>query len=277
MSIDRVSPQRQLPPPPAEFTPIRGSAKAAALPEMPLPRVVGPGLVTGAMTKLGMVSSELTLLALESDNTRVGLATSRDVIRALGRFIAVEHAATQEQFRKSMAAAKHKAWWQKFLIAFRVISIAASLATGGVTGAIAAGLMVAAWAVEKSHPKVALGLQLAAVALLLSDAAANIIASSSNVATGASAGFRAGCKYVAAGAQVGSGIGTAMVGHYSASELRADAARLLLKQQVEQTQQNQRDGLAFMKALYQHGQEVERDCNQITELRNDGAAASIRA
>jgi hypothetical protein len=229
------------------------------------------------MTKLGKLSAELALLALETDSTRVGLAASKDVIHALSRFIAVEHAATQEQFRKSMEAAKHKAWWQKFLTVFRVISIAASLATGGMTGVIAASLMVAAWAVEKSHPKVALGLQMAAVALLVTDAAANIIASGSKAAAAVSTGFKAGCKYVAAGAQVGSGLGTAMIGKYTADGLRADAARLQLKQLVEQDQQSQRDEIAFMKALYEHQREVERDCNQITEIRHETATAAIRA
>jgi hypothetical protein len=276
MSIDSVSHRRQLPLAP-EPLPVRGSVRAAAAPEMPVPKAVAPGLLQGAMAKLGKIGSELTLLALESDSTRLSLNGSKDVVRALGKFIATEHAATQEQFRKSMEAAKHKAWWQKFLIAFKVIAIAASLATGGTMGAIAAGLMVAAWAVEKSHPKVALGLQLAAVTILVTNAAVDIMASGANAVAVASVSWRAGCKYVAAGAQVGSGIGTAMVGHYSASELRADAARLLLKQQVEQTQQDQRDELAFMKALYEHGREVERDCNQITEFRNDGAAAAIRA
>jgi hypothetical protein len=67
-----------------------------------------------------------------------------------------------------------------------------------------------------------------------------------------------------------------MVGHYQAAELHAEAARLLAKQLLEQTQQEQREEIAFMKAILEQDARVTRDCARVSESRHDAALAAIR-
>jgi hypothetical protein len=272
----RPAPPPLAPAPALEGPATRRGGAAPAPPHLPVPRAVSPGALVGALVKLSASTPELTLLALEKESDRLGVAASEHMIRSLGSFIAAEHAANQEHLRKAIAAASSKGWWQKFLAVLKGIAIAASLATSGTVGALAAGLMVAAWAVERSHPKVALGLQLAAVGLLVGNAVTSIAAPGANTAAGAGATWRAGAKYVAGGAQVGCALGTAMVGHYQAAELHAEAARLLAKQLLERSQQGQRDELSFMKALLEQDARVTRNCATMGESRHDATVAAIR-
>jgi hypothetical protein len=275
MSVGAITAPRAAPTP-APSLPGGGQPAASLLPALPPPRPVADGVLAGALHKLSLASPELTLLALEKESNRLGVTASESMLHSFGTYVAAEHVANQEQLRKAIAAASSKSWWQKLLTVFKVIAIAASLATGGTVGAVAAGLMVAAWALEKSHPKVALGLQLAAVGLLVSNAATNVVASGVNATTAACAGWQAGTKYVGGAAMVGCAVGTAMVGHYQAAELRAQSARLLAKELLEQAQQGQRDEIAFIKALLERDARVTRDCVRVGESRHAAAVAAIR-
>ncbi|HEY3357867.1 MAG TPA: hypothetical protein VGQ83_31740 [Polyangia bacterium] len=255
-------------------------------------------VLTAALDKLGGQISEIVLLALEKESTRLERDSAKKTITALGKDLERQHATQLKQMRDAMQAATHKGWLQKLLTVCKIVSAAAGLLSGGALGAIAGALILASMALEKSHPKIALGLQLAAAGLMVGGAAADLVAGAGQAAKTSQVALDSATKSVqtldgvtlpagvswqavangtAAVAHVGAGVATVGVGYYAGQELHIQADQLRTRELVENDTSERKDGLKDLREVYERDERATGHAHDINRLRSDIATASLRA
>jgi hypothetical protein len=281
---------------------VAGSAGASAAGS---PLSASDPVLTSALDKLGGQISEILVLALEKESTKLETQGATKTIRALGKDLESQHASQLKQMRDAIDASQHKSWWQKLVTVFKVISIAAGALSGGTLGAIAAAMVATAMVLEKTHPKIALGLQLAASALIVSSAAGNLFSAgdaaaksghamldsasktvqgldgtlvpgSVEAASQAKTMLQSGACWVGGGAQIGAGAASCAVGYYGAKQLTIEAERLRIGTEVETAQGEQKDEVGQLRDSLEHGQKAYDAASEIGRQRYVIATAAIQ-
>jgi hypothetical protein len=267
-SKDALEPAR-----PSAAAPSRPAATNA--PQAPSPHPVAAGVLKSALAKMTGAGDDLQLLALEHEANQIEAAGGRSLIRTKGAKLAIHHKERQVQLQKAMDAAKSKSWWQKLLGVFKYVAIAASACTG-ITGAIAAGLMVAATLIEKKYPKLALVLRCAGGAVTMGAGMAAFFGAAKAASTAGQL-VQVGAKLTGAGASAGGAVATGMQAKYQHDEARADASSLAAQSLIEQQKGAQRDELDLLKQLNDRDLRATRTFLSIIERRAQVATAALRA